>query len=54
MKMILNKKKFFIIIALGFLFSVLQINHHLNKYDKNAKSVHITLNIEASVKAYLA
>ena len=33
--MILNKKKFFIIIALGFLFSVLQINHHLNKYDKN-------------------
>ncbi len=33
--MILNKKKFFIIIALGFIFSVLQINHHLNKYDKN-------------------
>ncbi len=33
--MILNKKKIFIIIALGFLLSVFQINNHLNKYDKN-------------------
>ena len=33
--MIINKKKILLIIALGFLLSVFQINNHLDKYDKN-------------------
>ena len=33
--MVLNKKKIFLIIALGFLLSIFQIYNNLNKYDKN-------------------